>query len=611
MTEASIAPGSAAGQRPELAGVWGDVLVAFGDVPTERLPGRAAAGGQWKADAQGAGWSLVYQERSSEWCGYPVRAFASGTWKLWLLGEVYGAETEQASRALAIEVATGVRTGEDLNGHLLLLAWDEAQRRWHAWTDRFGTLHAYFAADGSRAALGTCFPAVAAAVSRRRLDWTGLAGSFAFGFFPQDRTFFDDVRILRPATHFVFDERGRPGREERYWQWRHAPDLRRSYADSVEELGATLHRVLDDQAASGRVAVPISGGLDSRSTVAALTRGDRPAGAARLWSYSYGYTEDSVETRIAQQVASARRLPFEAMTIGPYLFDRIGTILSCVEGFQDITQSRQAAVAGLLGREADAVIAAHWGDVWLDGMGLEGRSSASETEVLEHAFGKIAKRGRRWLLDVIAAPRLGQPPDPLLRELVGGELARVGAIEDPDFRVKAFKTEQWSFRWTLASIRMFQAAAFPRLPFYDTRLTDFFATVPSAMVSGRRLQIDYLKRFAPDLARIKWHAFDTNLYRYRYFDTLLLPSRALKKAARLLRSSRPPERNWEVQFLSERGRRDLEGALLKPGSKLHELVSAEDLRALLVSFFAAPFEDGRGYTVSMLLTLSSWLEAHG
>ena len=61
---------------------------------------------------------------------------------------------------------------------------------------------------------------------------------------------------------------------------------------------------------------------------------------------------------------------------------------------------------------------------------------------------------------------------------------------------------------------MYQAGAFPRLPFYDTRLADFFATVPTAFVKGRRLQIDYLKRFAPDLARIKWQAYDTNLYRY-------------------------------------------------------------------------------------------------
>ena len=587
----------------------GDMLVAFGDVP-QALPGRGPST-SWSTDLFGAGWSLRWQERSPEWCGYPVQAISSGPWKLWVLGEIYGAGPERASGELALGVATGARTPVDLNGHLLLFGWNESERQWHVWTDRFGTLHAYYATDGSRSALGTFFPAVAASGSRRRLDWQGLAGFFGFGFFPQDRTFFDDVRILRPGSHFVFDDSGRSVREERYWSWRHAPNSRRSYKDTVEEFGATFHQVLDDQAATGRIAVPISGGLDSRSTVAALTRGDRPADPARLWSYSYGYAADSVETRIARQVASARDLSFEPLTIGPYLFDRIGTILSCVEGFQDVTQSRQAAVAGLLARDADAVIAAHWGDVWLDDMGLQGSARVTEADVLEHALGKIVKRGRRWLLDKLVAPRLGQPEEPLLREQIGRELARVGTIEDPDFRVKAFKTEQWSFRWTLASIRMFQAGAFPRLPFYDTRLTDFFATVPTRMVRGRRLQVDYLKRFAPDLARIKWQAYDTNLYRYSHFDTWLLPSRAVKKAIRALRRTQVPQRNWEVQFLSERGRRSLEGVLLRPGSRLLELVGPEDVRSLLGRFFAAPLEEGRGYTVSMLLTLSSWLEAYG
>ena len=48
-----------------------------------------------------------------------------------------------------------------------------------------------------------------------------------------------------------------------------------------------------------------------------------------------------------------------------------------------------------------------------------------------------------------------------------------------------------------------------------------------------------------------------------------------------------------------------------PGSRLHEFVSPDDVRSLLDAFFAAPLEEGRGYTVSMLLTFSSWLEAHG
>ena len=584
----------------------GDMLLSFGDEPKE-LPHRASAA-PWSSDPHHGEGRLLWQPRSAGWQGFPMKALEAGPWSLWRIGESYGVDTDRGEDERLLGVVEGRRPARDLNGHLLLLAWNEAARQWHVWTDRFGTVHAYRAVSGSRVALGTFFPAVAAAASGRRLDWTGLAGFFAFGFFPGDRTFFDDVRILRPASHLVLDATGRVLKEERCWTWEHAPDPSRSYDETVDDFASVLHRVMDDLG-GGRLAVPISGGLDSRTTVAALTRSGAPSGRD-LWSYSYGYEPDSIETRIARKVAHARELPFEALTVEPYLFHRLNDVLSCVEGFQDVTQARQAVVSDLLGHKADAVIAAHWGDVWLDDMGLVDEPAPTGTRVVDHAYGKMAKRGRRWLLDRIVDGKAGADPETLLREQLAEELSRLEGIADPDFRVKAYKTEQWSFRWTLASLRMYQAGAFPRLPFYDTRMTDFFASVPSAFVKGRRLQIDYLKRFAPDLARIDWQAYGTNLYRYRFFDSLLLPARAAKKALRLLRRLPAPQRNWEVQFLGPENRRRLEESLLGQGRRLHEFVSPQEIRSLLEAFHAAPFGEGRGYSVSMLLTFSSWLEAY-
>jgi hypothetical protein len=598
----ATAPGSGTAAKNR-----GDALLAFGDLP-RNLPGRTSAA-TWSPDLQAGEGRLLWQARSADWIGFPVKEFSAGAWRLWRIGESYGvaAPGEEDDRLLG--VAEGRRPASELNGHLLLLGWNASERRWHVWTDRFATVHAYLASKGSTSALGTFFPTVAAVASGRRLDWAGLAGYFAFGFFPRDRTFFDDVRILRPATHLALDASGRIVEEERYWRWRHEPDTRRSRENTVEAFAEVLHSVMDGET-SGRVAIPISGGLDSRTTVAALTRPEAPQGTSR-WSYSYGYGPDSIETRIAGEVARARGLPFESLSVEPYLFDRRKSVLACVEGFQDVTQARQAVVSDLLAERADAVIAAHWGDVWLDDMGLVEEPGATAAKVVDHAFGKMAKRGRRWLLDEIVARNLGADVEALLYEQVEDELEPLGDIRDADFRVKAYKTEQWSFRWTLASLRMYQAGAFPRLPFYDTRMTDYFSSVPSAFVQGRRLQIDYLKRFAQDLARIEWQAYGTNLYRYRYFDSLLLPARAVRKMTRLLRGRPVPQRNWEVQFLGAPNRGRLEDALLARSGRLRDLVPDSAIRTLLESFYSAPLGEGRGYSVSMLLTFASWMEAYG
>jgi asparagine synthase (glutamine-hydrolysing) len=561
-------------------------------------------------------WSLWFHPPGNHWKGFPLNFIQERNWKIWLLGELYGiSASPDVSGNLLKDVVLGRKSASQLNGHFLLLAWDTLEEKWHAWTSRFGTLHAYHATNGQGTALGTFFPAVAGAASRRRLDWLGLSGFFAFGFFPQDRTYYEDVRILQPASHYLFDASGGLLSHEPYWQWWHKPETVRTYRDTVAEFAQIFQGVMAEHLQGGRIAIPISGGLDSRSTVAAITQpGGLSGGSPGLWAFSYGYSENSIETRIARQVADKRGLPFKAFTIKPYLFDCLDWVMSSLEGFQDVTQCRQAAVAEEISPRADSVIAAHWGDVWLDDMGLSGkpkREGLDEEQLLNFAFQKVEKGRNNWLLKHLCHQQTGGVAlRDCLREMVRQEIAHVGHIEDQDFRLKAFKTNQWSFRWTEASLRMYQPGAFPRLPFYDTRLSDFFGTVPTEFVRARRLQIDYLKNFAPDLARIRWQAFDTNLFRQHQFHTWLLPKRALKKAWRKLTRQQVIERNWEVQFLCEEGRQGLNRWLLQPGLRLHEFVSRHELQTLIQDFYENPI-GAQGYTVSMLLTFSAWLERYG
>lgn len=588
----------------------GDWLLVFGDEQPAG-PARLPAA-MWVVERMAAGWQLMRASTGEAWHGMPLTTITTHDWSAWLVGELYGTNDPAV---VVGDIVEGRSSPTTLNGHCLLLAWDGRADEWHVWTNRYATLHAYLATNGSRVALGSFMPAVAAVAGRDELDWEGLASFFGFGFFAGDRTHLRGVRILRPATHYRFDGRGRVLGEKRYWHWWHAPDYTRSYDETVEEFAGLFATVMGQLSAGGRVAIPISGGLDSRSTVATI--GDQPGqilpADGTLWAYSYGYGDDSIETRIASQIAERRGLRFNAFTIRPYLFDRLAGVTASIEGFQDVTQARQAFIGRELRGNADAVIAAHWGDVYLDDMGLAAAETGtlSREAIVEHAQHKLSKPGD-WLLDAVCRPRLGDDgPEDLLRAFVAEGMAGLDGITDPDFRVKAFKTEQWSARWTTASLRMYQASAWPRLPFYDTRLGDFFATVPTKYVAGRRLQIDYLKRFAPDLAAVPWQVSGASLFKAGRPDPLAVARRGFNKARRTLAGRQVIERNWEVQFLNEGGRRGLEQWLLRPGLRLHEFVAPQAIEALLAAFHASPQSGKRGYTVSMLLTFSAWLEMYG
>lgn len=523
---------------------------------------------------------------------------------LWVLGELFRyrdrkGSTRECAQWFLEDLEAGKEDASALDGQFALATWQESEDCWSFWTDRCGTVHLYYADNPEGITIGTYSPAVYAS-SRRSLDWEAMSGFFQNGFFSTDRTFYRDVKILQGARRYQFDGNGRFQGSREYWRWEHNPSAERSENATIEEFGATLNEIVKDHCSRGRVVLPLSGGLDSRTLAASVPSG------GEVSAYSYGYEAASRETAISRQIAAARSLPFTEHVIQPYLFDRLDSVVRAVEGFQDVTQSRQASVSSWLGETGDAVLAGHLGDVWCDDM--EVRPGMAGEALLDHTLSKLAKPGHEWLLKNVSQANHPDAGPAFVRETMREELEKHRGIADPDFRVKVVKITQWTFRWTLASVRMYQAGAYPRMPFYDPRMIDFFCTVPTAMVSRRRIQTEYLKRYAPDLARITWQAYDANLYWAPYFNSLLLPKRAVRWAQRKVAPSRNKLRNWEVQFCQGDSWRRLEEHLLDPGLSIHGFVDRAQINALLHRLKTTP-NRGDGYAVSMLLTFSTWLES--
>jgi hypothetical protein len=528
-------------------------------------------------------------------------------WRFWMLGEFYNSS---GYADMFSKLAHSRENGGMLNGSFIILGLDMLKREWHVWTDRFGCMHAYYTPSGTRKAISTYSPALHD-MTGKSLDWHGITGFLSTGIFPQDRTYYEDIKIFRPASHYVFDCKGSLIKNERYWSWRHNPDKNRSFEETVMELDSIMKKVVASQSETGRIGVPISGGLDSRTIAACLDKSPRPESENKYYAFSYGYTNDSVETRIGRRVAQRAGLPFESHTITPYLFRQIGSIIRTTEGFQDINQCRQAAITDILHEKIDYVLGGHMGDLWLDHMGIspEMQQYMSNDDCIHHILHTIEKEGRRWLQHNVCQPQLGALKiSRVLHNIVEEELLPLTDIEDRDFQIKACKVVQWVFRLTNSSLRMYQPGAFPKMPFYDTRFTDFIATVPNNFLMNRMLQIEYLKKFFPEFAGITWQAFDTDLYHYQLFHTLLVPKRAVKKIWRTIARQREVLSNWEVQLLEPDTKHQLHEWLLRKGLRLHEFVPPASIKELMDQFYHDPYTEKKGYTVSMLLTFSAWLE---
>lgn len=496
-------------------------------------------------------------------------------------------------------------TFEDPAGHYLIFVTDLRNNYCYVFTNRLGTYHIYHSSEAGRNTLGTYYMGLAKETQNKQLDWEGITGFLGMGFFQNDLTYLKNIRILLPASCYRFDNNLQLISHKRYWDWSHTPQQ-----SSADDYIARLHEVLTSSvkyATTGkRTALPISGGLDSRTLAGVMTTADTDA-HKHIWGYSYGFTPASEETRIAGKIANSRSISFNSYTMPNYLFDKMDMIKDAVEMFQYVDGTRQASMKELLEERSDLVIGGHWGDVWLDDMGISNDVSKLREQSLLNAFEKkIVKNGSNWLLSQVCQPHV---PDSrqYLKDYFRSFTEQYRHIEDADFVMKIFKTDQWSFRWTLASIRMYQAAVFPVLPFYDKRIVELFQQISTSLVAGRSLQIQYLKKYHPDLAKISWQEYRSNLYWYKYLNNRNLAYRAYKKLQRTVRGEKAITRNWEVFYLNNDGRKQLERILLH-NSSFNDVVPAATSRTLLENFYRNP-DAGNGYAVSMLHTFARFIEA--
>ncbi len=566
---------------------FADLHVAFGGAHD---PGVRRLGNPWTRSMAGPGG--IWAARSEHPDQLAWSTAAQPGWSIWCIGELfaYRSDDQAPLERFLVDVVRGEARPELLDAQAVLIAWDEHRRETHVVTDRMGTTHAYVGGRPGHRALGT-FLAAVAGTSDGTLDWEAVTGFCGFGFYPADRTMYQDVRIVRPATWLVLDEAGVVARERRYWDWTFDPDGSASQDDLVDQFAEIWDRVLRSRLGGRRVVLPISGGLDSRTVFAAAT-----SVTDRLATFSYGYGERSSELAIARQVAAARGVRHREIVVRPYLFDRFDEVTDAVEGMQSLSFSRQAGVSQDLRELGDRVVGGHWGDVWFDA------SSDDPRALVDQAHAKFAKPGRAWLLDTLCAPRLeGRAPDDVLREFLADELARLPDLGDPSAQLRALKTEQWSFRWTLASVRAYQLGAATDLPFYANDVVDFFARVPSSRLVGRRLQVAYLTRHHPELARVRWQQTDLSLFARPGERAALLPRRVVRKVARTMRRNPIPERNWEVQYLRGSGPHELRGHLRRAADL--GLGPPGSVDALVTAFLEAP-NPARGYAVDVLLTLA-------
>lgn len=512
--------------------------------------------------------------------------FENSSCQILLLGELLQYQEVRISSGINLfdKVVADILGGElnpnNLNGHFGLVIINFDKKIIKVITNRLGTFHVYYRVGKG---ISTSFNNLSKTDLNFNLDKKAITYFIKYGFFVNNSTYHEKIKLVQPSSIMIFDFDFELQEESQYYTWEYQPK-EITFQQSLNEYSSLLTEVVEDIASGVKLNVPVSGGLDSRETFAIASQI-----SSRLSFFSYGLFKGNQETSIAGQLAAKRKVSLYRHQTSNYLFSRINDILSAVEGYHYLDGTRQIDISDWLFEHGERVLAAHAGDIWNDQMGVGDEKS----EVADLVDKKFKKKGYQKALKVLGVE--DNMPNPFVEQ---SSLFLRMANGDVDFAVKMMKMYQWSHRWTMASIRAYQLGAFPRLPFYDNRIVDFFMKTPFSHVSNRRLQIENLKKFHPDLARVRWQEFGASLFVYRYWNNRNLLYRIGSKIWRTF-FLKEFSRNWELFFLNEDSQK-----------KMYGWASTNKELKDFVSYFYRQPDGGNGYALSMLFTVDQAIKFH-
>ena len=380
---------------------------------------------------------------------------------------------------------------EPPDGWFAAAIWDPRSARLSLLTDRVGARPIYRAALGASVLAAGELKALVAAGLEPRLDHRAAAELLAYEFVLGEHALLEGVTRVAPASTVSIGPGGAVHARRR-WRYRLEPA---EDGDDAQLLGE-LARLLED-AVEARLddatAVALSGGLDSRSIVAALlTLGRAPT------AVSYG-APGSEDLRLATEVAARAGLrhlplPFEA----GYLAHGAAEVVWLAEGQVRCFHAHQLALQGLRELGVRSVLIGYAGDVVF-------RASPAvpppEVGPLPDAYHRVlASFVSDELLDTVLTPEFAGALRGLARESLAERLAEEDA--DRATSVRQFFWNEVYGRKVLPGALLLSDDVTPRDPHADAALIELCRRMPERLRRGGVLQRAYLSWF-PELAAVR------------------------------------------------------------------------------------------------------------
>jgi len=210
----------------------------------------------------------------------------------------------------ALVLAHFLQCGENgltaLNGIFAAAVYDTSEEVLNLFTDRYGYRYIYYKWDGQKFVFSSDFDVVVdAGYSEGKLNLNGACDLFTYGFISGTQTLLKDIQMLPHGAYCRIDKKGFECRQ--YWEYPHNKQMMEGEIDELTENAAEIAIQASERLAAKfpRVAVPLSGGLDSRACAILFH------GCAKEEVAFHVGAKGFHETEIARRIAKALNMPWK------------------------------------------------------------------------------------------------------------------------------------------------------------------------------------------------------------------------------------------------------------------------------------------------------------
>jgi asparagine synthase (glutamine-hydrolysing) len=385
-----------------------------------------------------------------------------------------------------------------INGDFVIVICNLKENELHIVNDRYGLRPHYYILNNDKLLFS---PEVKAFLEYKKfkkdLNEEAIVDFFAFGKILENKTFFKNVELLRPSSILTF----RDGEIsiKQYWDFNYEPDYSKSEDDFVNELVKTFKNAVRIRMKENhRYGVSLSGGLDSRSIVAAMDEKVRQD----VLSSPFGPL-DCDEVKIAKKVSKKAGTKFKAVEIIPeMIIDGAEKLVYLTDGMVSIGYGYTPFMFRVLMKDVDVVFDGFEFDVTLGGSYLN-KDILNAKE--DKALFNILYKSRIFSDDEL---------DKLFVKTYNSEISQSSfkkALDKINEKHPGNKNDHFLLRnHALRYILMGHPVVMRNmvectLPTMDNELIDVIQKIPPELRLNHHIYRKFLKKLSPELAKFPYN----------------------------------------------------------------------------------------------------------